>query len=97
MADKKCEEERETVQNLRLQIAKKNRSIAFLQRQLDEIPGRGELAQYQRRFLELYNQVAQKHEETKQFYTMYNTLDDTKLYLSKELSLLNSVLDNYSE
>lgn len=28
---------------------------------------------------------------------MYNTLDDTKLYLSRELSLLNSVLDNYSK
>ncbi|KAL0280264.1 UNVERIFIED_CONTAM: hypothetical protein PYX00_001608 [Menopon gallinae] len=92
-----CEEEKEKVQALRLQIAKRNRSIAFLQRQLDEVPGRGELAQYQRRFLELYNQVAQKHEETKRFYTMYNTLDDKKLYLSKELSLLNSVLDNYSE
>ncbi|KAK6629505.1 hypothetical protein RUM43_003322 [Polyplax serrata] len=96
LAEKKCEEERERFQALRLQIAKKNRSIAFLQRQLDEVPGRGELAQYQRRFLELYNEVAQKHEETKQFYTMYNTLDDTKLYLSKELSLLNSVLENYS-
>ena len=97
LADKKCEDEREKVLALKLQLAKKNRSIAFLQRQLDEVPGRGELAQYQRRFLELYNEVAQKHQETKQFYTMYNTLDDTKLYLSKELSLLNSVLDNYSE
>lgn len=97
LVDKKCEVEKENVQSLKLQIAKKNRSIAFLKRQLDEIPGRGELAQYQRRFLELYNEVAQKHEETKQFYIMYNALDDTKLYLSKELSLLNSVLDNYSE
>ena len=37
-------------------LAKRNRSIAALQRQLDEVPGRAELAQYQRRFLELYNQ-----------------------------------------
>ncbi|PSN52794.1 Coiled-coil domain-containing protein 93 [Blattella germanica] len=51
------EEEKERVQKLRLVLAKRNRSIAALQRQLDEVPGRAELAQYQRRFLELYNQV----------------------------------------
>nr|CAD7444072.1 unnamed protein product [Timema bartmani] len=95
--DKQFEEERERVHKLRLLLAKGNRSIAALQRQLDEVPGRAELAQYQRRFLELYNQVAAKHKETKQFYTLYNTLDDTKMYLGKELSLLNSILDTYTE
>nr|CAD7203393.1 unnamed protein product [Timema douglasi] len=95
--DTQFEEERERVHKLRLLLAKGNRSIAALQRQLDEVPGRAELAQYQRRFLELYNQVAAKHKETKQFYTLYNTLDDTKLYLGKELSLLNSILDTYTE
>ena len=30
--------------------------------------------------------VAAKHKETKQFYTMYNTLEDTKVYLEKEVS-----------
>ena len=32
--------------------------------------------------------VAAKHKETKQFYTLYNTLDDTKVYLEKEVNLL---------
>jgi hypothetical protein len=50
------EEEQQRVQKLRLLLAKRTRSIALLQRQLDEVPGRAELAQYQRRFLELYNQ-----------------------------------------
>jgi hypothetical protein len=49
-------EEQQRVQKLRLLLAKRTRSIAALQRQLDEVPGRAELAQYQRRFLELYNQ-----------------------------------------
>ncbi|XP_063239484.1 coiled-coil domain-containing protein 93 isoform X2 [Bacillus rossius redtenbacheri] len=96
-AGAQLQELRDKVRALRLALAKRNRAIASLQRQLDEVPGRAELAQYQRRFLELYNQVAAKHKETKQFYTLYNTLDDTKLYLGKELSLLNSVLDNYGE
>uniref|UniRef100_A0A182PD39 Coiled-coil domain-containing protein 93 n=1 Tax=Anopheles epiroticus TaxID=199890 RepID=A0A182PD39_9DIPT len=88
--------ELERLKSLRLQLAKKNRSYVAIKRQLDTIPDRTELAQYQRRFLELYNQVSAKHRETKQFYTLYNTLDDTKLYLEKEMSLLNSIYDNYA-
>ncbi|KAK0093820.1 hypothetical protein PV326_012552 [Microctonus aethiopoides] len=88
---------KESINQKRLLLAKKNRAIATLTRQLDDIPGRSELTQYQLRFMELYNQVAAKHKETKQYYTLYNTLDDTKLYLSKELSLLNSIQDNYKE
>lgn len=43
----------------------------------------------------LNSPVSAKHRETKQFYTLYNTLDDTKLYLEKEMSLLNSIYENY--
>ncbi|XP_035783356.1 coiled-coil domain-containing protein 93-like isoform X2 [Anopheles albimanus] len=88
--------EQERLKSLRLQLAKKNRAYVSINRQLDNIPDRTELAQYQRRFLELYNQVSAKHRETKQFYTLYNTLDDTKVYLEKEMSLLNSIYDNYA-
>ncbi|XP_011312094.1 coiled-coil domain-containing protein 93 isoform X2 [Fopius arisanus] len=88
---------KESINKTRLLLAKKNRAIALLMRQLDDVPGRSELTQYQRRFMELYNQVSTKHKETKQYYTLYNTLDDTKLYLSKELSLLNSIQENYNE
>lgn len=87
----------ERVANARLMLGRKTRTVAALQRQLDQIPTRAELAQYQRRFMELYNQVAAKHRETKQFYTLYNTLNDTHQYLTKELTLLNSILDNYTE
>lgn len=48
--------EREKLQAVRLQLAKKNRAIVSIQRQLDNIPSRTELSQYQRRFLELYSQ-----------------------------------------
>ncbi|XP_043257367.1 coiled-coil domain-containing protein 93 isoform X2 [Colletes gigas] len=86
----------EAVTKARLQLATQSRATAYWVRQLDDVPGRSELAQYQKRFMELYNQVSAKHKETKQYYTLYNTLDDTKLYLSKELSLLNSIQDNYN-
>lgn len=50
------EVEQERLKALRLQLAKKNRAYVAINRQLDNIPDRTELAQYQRRFLELYNQ-----------------------------------------
>lgn len=54
--DQELETENEKTRFLRLQIAKKNRKITALQRNISEVPSRAELAQYQRRFLELYNQ-----------------------------------------
>lgn len=50
------EKEKERLQALRLQLARKNRAIVSIERQLDNIPDRTELAQYQRRFIELYVQ-----------------------------------------
>lgn len=47
---------KESINKTRLLLAKKNRAIASLTRQLDDVPGRSELTQYQRRFMELYNQ-----------------------------------------
>lgn len=115
------EKEKERLHMIRMQLAKKNRAIVSIERKLDNIPDRTELAQYQRRFIELYSQgklignvfflkstlftqkafifitVSAKHRETKQYFTLYNTLNDTKQYLTKELSLLNSIYENYAE
>lgn len=49
----------ELIQNVaatRLALGRKNRTVANLQRQLDQVPSRAELGQYQRRFMELYSQ-----------------------------------------
>ncbi|EDO46239.1 predicted protein, partial [Nematostella vectensis] len=91
------EADKAKLQKIRLLLARKNREIAGLQRKIDEVPSRAELTQYQRRFVELYNQVAATHKETKQFFTLYNTLDDSKLYLGKEANLLNSIHDNFEQ
>lgn len=95
--DQILQQENESLKLSRLQLAKKNRIVSSLQRQVDNIPDNVELAQYQRRFLELYNQVSAKHKETKQFYALYNSLNDTHLYIDKELTLLNSIYDNYNQ
>lgn len=116
------DKEKERLHLFRMQLAKKNRAIVSIERKLDNIPDRTELAQYQRRFIELYSQgicliiyfktynmnlytyflingfsVSAKHRETKQYFSLYNTLNDTKQYLTKELSLLDSIYENYAE
>ncbi|CAH0761106.1 unnamed protein product [Diatraea saccharalis] len=85
------------ITSMRLELARSNREVLRYTMAIDEVPGTAELLQYEKRFMELYNQVASKHRETKQYYIFYNTLYEVKLYTSKELSLLNSILDNYDE
>lgn len=35
------------------------------------------------------------HKQTKQFYTIFNTLHDKKAYVEKEINLLTSVFENF--
>ena len=48
-------EESEKLTKARNEIGVKTREIETLKRLIDNVPGRGEIAQYQRRFVELYN------------------------------------------
>ncbi|XP_069472694.1 coiled-coil domain-containing protein 93 isoform X2 [Ambystoma mexicanum] len=95
--DQQYKIEKEKLQKIRLLLARRNREIAILHRKIDEVPSRAELTQYQKRFIELYGQVSATHKETKQFFTLYNTLDDKKIYLEKEVNLLNSIHDNFQQ
>ncbi|XP_042901426.1 coiled-coil domain-containing protein 93 isoform X2 [Parasteatoda tepidariorum] len=97
MVEKQYNLDKEKLQKIRMLLARKNKEIAVIQRKFDEVPSRAELSQYQKRFVELYNQVAAKHKETKQFYTLYNTLEDTRMYITKEVDLLNSIQENFTE
>lgn len=66
------------------------------QRRLDEIPSRAEITQYQRRFVELFDQIASRHVEAKMLYVLYNQLDDMRVQMEKDFNLLNSVMDSFS-
>ncbi|XP_026811837.1 coiled-coil domain-containing protein 93 [Rhopalosiphum maidis] len=88
---------RNMVEAARTKLSKKARAVGLMKRKLDQIPDRAELAQYQRRFVELSNEVSARYRETKRHYALYNTLSDVQMYLNKELSLLSSILDAYPE
>lgn len=65
------DKEKERLQMIRMQLAKKNRAIVSIERKLDNIPDRTELSQYQRRFIELYSQGMKKK--------LWNFLLETKI------------------
>jgi len=80
---------------LRAALAKRNQEIARINRLIDEIPTRAELLQYERRFVELYELVAEKLVETRKYFAMYNTLDESHGFMTQEVKLLNSVVEGF--
>lgn len=82
---------------LRQVLARKNQEIAAVVRAIDDIPTRAELIQYERRFVELYQLVSEKLKETRKYFALYNTLDDTRTYLSREVSLIDSIQKVYAQ
>ena len=95
--EKLHEAETSRADKMRRLLGQKGREISALARQADDVPGSAELLQYERRFRELYAQVAGKLDETKRYFALYNTLEEKKGYLTKEVSLLNSIHDNFSK
>ena len=56
---------------------------------------RSELAQYQRRFVELYGQMDNTQAETQQFFDMFNNLGQQRSAIEKEIQLMNSIQESF--
>ncbi|KAL7644014.1 UNVERIFIED_CONTAM: hypothetical protein RMT77_006029 [Armadillidium vulgare] len=85
------------LKQVKVLLSEKTKAVESLKRIIDDVPGRAELFQYQKRFIELYDLIGAEHHETQQFYNMYNTLADSLAYMKKEYDLLNSILDNMEQ
>jgi len=81
---------------LRQMLSEMNLEVASNARIIDDIPTRTELIQYERRFVELYQQVAWKLEETRKYYAMYNTLETSLKFIQQEIKLLDSISENFA-
>ncbi|KAK1942736.1 Coiled-coil domain-containing protein 93 [Phytophthora citrophthora] len=81
--------------DMKLAAAKQTRTLHLKMKQIDEIPTRIELVQYEKRFIELYDEVALTLDETRKYYCVYNTLKTTHEFLEKEISLINSINENF--
>ena len=79
----------------RAAVARRALACSLLQRKLDELPARPELAQYERRFVELADMVASKLGETRRLYASYNAAADSLKLLTTEVQLLNKLRGQY--
>jgi len=85
----------EKLDKLRELFASKNRQLALVKRKIDSVPSRRELQQYQRQFVEVYEQMAVKFTETKQYFNMFNSSEKIRAALEHEVKLLNSIQEMY--
>ena len=76
-------------------LAKKKQKISMVGRSIDDVPTRTELIQYEKRFVELYQQVQSKLEDNRKYYDYYNTQQRVLTFLSKEADLLQSINDTF--
>jgi hypothetical protein len=91
-AEAKDARKREQLENA---LAERRCAIAAAERQLDAVPSRVEMQQYQRQFVELYQQIAAKEVETRRYFNTYNTLEDTRTFLNRETHIYSSILEGY--
>ncbi|KAI9920419.1 hypothetical protein PsorP6_015390 [Peronosclerospora sorghi] len=75
--------------------ARQTRAVHGLMKDMDAIPSRMEIVQYEKRLVELSDQVALTLEETRKYFCSYNTLKTLLQVYEKELSLMESIHDNF--
>lgn len=85
------DEERRLQRELDLELLATNQKILNLMKRIDLMPSQLEICQYQRRYIELHQQLISKNKDVKKLFDLYNSLDVTKHYLVKEINLLDSI------
>jgi hypothetical protein len=76
-------------------LARKNQAIGMVARDIDDVPTRTELIQYERRFEELYQEIESTLEETRKYFDKYNVQVKIKNYITKEVELLSGINENF--
>jgi len=85
----------EKLEKLRELFAAKNRQIVSVKRKIDQVPSRRELQQYQRQFVEVFEQMGVKYTETKQYINTFNSSEKIRLALDHETKILDSIQEKY--
>eukprot|EP00270_Netrium_digitus_P017629 TRINITY_DN6518_c0_g1_i1.p1 TRINITY_DN6518_c0_g1~~TRINITY_DN6518_c0_g1_i1.p1 ORF type:complete len:282 (+),score=77.67 TRINITY_DN6518_c0_g1_i1:141-986(+) len=84
--------EEEQVRVLRMVLAQKCREVAVLRREKEKFGlSRIELLQFERRFVELNEMMEKKETEARACYATFNMQADIHGFLTKEISLLDSI------
>jgi len=87
--------DKDKLEKLRELFAQRNRQIASVKRKIDQVPSRRELQQYQRQFIEVFEQMGVKYTETKSYINTFNSSEKIRAALDHESKLLDSIQEKY--
>ncbi|KAK5986864.1 hypothetical protein GCK32_003877 [Trichostrongylus colubriformis] len=91
ITEEQVKEMKEKLAAERLRLAEVNQRLVRLSYELDNIPTDSEMAQYQQRLVELYNEMGSKNRQTKQYITLHNTLLDVRDFTKKDIEMLSKI------
>ena len=97
MISKAYDQESKKFAELRMVLGERLREIGVLKHRIDSVPSREELIQFERRFVELYEQVNMKLKETKRSFTQYNVLNKSLSVKQNQLEFLNAMVSRYKK
>ncbi|KAI9106685.1 hypothetical protein K1719_022213 [Acacia pycnantha] len=79
------------------ELAAKMSDVTAIKRQIDDLPCQPEVVQYDQRLSELYALIQGRHSQTRKCYATYNALLEIKELMTKEASLMNSIISQFQE
>jgi len=95
--DAEFTEENNKLLEQRKLIAAENMNINKLQRRIENCPSNVELTQFQKRMIELFDNMNLKSEENRKYFNLFNTVQETKRLFAQEFKYLNEILTLYKQ
>jgi len=78
-------------------LAEQNRAITVLQRKIETCPSNIELSQFNKRLVELFDQLNIKSDENRKYFSLFNTVTDAKTLFNQEQNYLNEINQTYKK
>lgn len=95
--DDEFDAENEKLVTQKKEVAKQNREISIVQRKIESVPSKIEITQFHKRFVELFDNLNFKSDESRKYFNLYNTVQDTQVLFNQQQQYLNEIKNTYEE
>lgn len=77
-------------------LADHNSQVSVIQRKIEQCPSNVEITQFHKRLIELFDNFNFKSEENRKYFSLYNTVIDTKKMFNMQLNYMTEINQVYS-
>lgn len=95
--DEEFEGENEKLVTQKKQVAAQNREISIIQRKIESVPSKIEITQFHKRFVELFDNLNFKSDESRKYFNLYNNVQDTQALFNQQQQYLTEIKNTYEE